>query len=189
MKTNNRPIGHVEVVDISGLLVADDRTHIYIADCCAYHRRFGLIIGEDFNLGFLFLRFFKIEPISGDTHFLLKPPNGLAEVSTEQRTDFTDLMVIVGFTLFPHTSPQAVSDMIFQANFIVFGFNRFWSQVIGAISKGVEILNEIHQQSYGLKIGEWTKILRSVFLDFARGKYPRECFFFNTDPRVGFIVT
>ena len=50
-------------------------------------------------------------------------------------------------------------------------------------------MNEIHQQPYGLKIGEWTKIFRSVLLDFTRGKHPRERFFFNTNPRVGFIVT
>jgi hypothetical protein len=50
-------------------------------------------------------------------------------------------------------------------------------------------LNEIHQQPYGLKIGEWTKIFRSVLLDFTRGKHPWERFFFNTNPGVGFIVT
>ena len=98
-------------------------------------------------------------------------------------------MVIVTLTLFAHTTTQAVSDMVFQTDFIVFGLDRLFSQIIRAVSKWIELLNEIHQQTNSFEIGKRPKILRSIFDDFSGSEHSWESLIFYADPRIGFIIS
>ena len=120
---------------------------------------------------------------------MFKPSNRLAKIATQEGSDLTDLMVIVTLTLLAHTTTQAVSDMIFQTDLIVFGLDRLFSQIISAVSKWIELLNEIHQQTNSFEIGKGSKILRPIFNNFSGSEHSWESLIFNADPRIGFIIS
>ena len=113
MGTNNGAVGELQEIYITIGLIGNDRKDIDIGNLGVNNGRFGLIILQDVELLFYFLRFFKGHVFGMLLHLKFKLLQRVFKISFDDGANGFDVLVVVFGTNFIYTRCKAVSQVVF----------------------------------------------------------------------------
>ena len=153
-----------------------------------HHGGSGLVAGEELYLLLDLLGFLELGSSRELHHQLFEAAQGGFEVSLDDVPDLPDVLQVILFLLQPFAGPQAILDMVFQANLVFLTRYVLFAQVVGTGPQGIQLLDQT-QQGAGRLHGSVGAVILAAVLEHVPGhEHPGKGLLLDADPGVGLVV-